>query len=313
MRENYTVVVMPPDGSTRSYIIGAWGWRFIVGCFVLLVLGVVSGFTWAVWLREQKQSVAVQLMTLEKNHAQTAVELEKARQYLDKVKALDADIRNVLFDESESPGLGQGGFGTDIPESPDVATTSTLSPSLLQDDEIADLNTLNYASLMLDRLQELHEGIEQKRSLYNGFPSILPLQTDPEKKNYWFSSGFGNRIHPLTGRKQFHKGLDISAKRGTCIIAPADGRVLSAETDQYLGRVIRLEHHSFQGKHVTVYGHMNEFAEGLKKGDPVKRRQVIGYVGRSGRTTGSHLHYEVSTDGIAKNPMHYIIRESKDI
>ncbi len=311
MKKNYTIVVMPPNGDTHSYVVGTWIWRLIFALSILLVLAVVSGVTWAVWLRGQKLDVDSKLTELRNDNQQKTEELEKAREYLDKIRELDADIRGVLFDDSESVGLGQGGFDADIPQEVDIAPLSSRDMTSPEDDAFPPADVAEYAQSIYSKTQKLYTHLEQKRSLYDGFPSIVPIQTSPGKKNFWFSSGYGYRTHPLTGLKQFHNGIDISARPGTPIIAPADGIVIFLEKQRYLGRAIKIEHQSFQGKHVTTYAHMKAFAKGLKVGDKVTRRQVIGYVGNSGRTTGYHLHYEVSTNGVVRNPIHYMIRGSE--
>ena len=116
------------------------------------------------------------------------------------------------------------------------------------------------------------------------------------------TDGFGTRNDPFTGRRAFHRGLDISARRGTPVKAPADGIVVFAGRNGGLGKTIRISHgFGF----TTVYGHLNEISVDL--GDEVHRGDVIGAVGNTGRSTASHLHYEVHEDGKAKDPLYYIL------
>jgi murein DD-endopeptidase MepM/ murein hydrolase activator NlpD len=116
------------------------------------------------------------------------------------------------------------------------------------------------------------------------------------------TDGFGSRPDPITGRRAFHRGLDISARRGTPVHAPADGIVVFAGNSGGLGRTLRISHgFGF----TTLYGHLHELRVDL--GDEVRRGDVIGTVGNSGRSTGSHLHYEVHEDGQAKNPLYFIL------
>jgi murein DD-endopeptidase MepM/ murein hydrolase activator NlpD len=116
------------------------------------------------------------------------------------------------------------------------------------------------------------------------------------------TDGFGRRKDPFTGRLAFHRGLDISARRGTPIEAPADGIVVYAGRNGGLGRTVRLSH---DFGFTTVYGHLDKIT--VEAGDVVHRGQEIGLLGNSGRSTGPHLHYEVHEDGIAKNPLYYIL------
>ena len=115
------------------------------------------------------------------------------------------------------------------------------------------------------------------------------------------TGSFGERIDPLNGEGAFHNGLDISTSYGEPVRAPAEGRVSFAETMTSYGRLIILEHsHGIS----TRYGHLSGFA--VTEGQWVQRGAVIGYVGRSGRTTGPHLHYEVRINDTPVNPHRYL-------
>ena len=116
------------------------------------------------------------------------------------------------------------------------------------------------------------------------------------------TDGFGTRNDPITGRRAFHRGLDISARRGTPVYAPADGVVVFAGRNGGLGKTIRISHgFGF----TTLYGHLHEMS--VELGDQVHRGDHIGAIGNTGRSTGSHLHYEVHEDGNAKDPLYFIL------
>jgi len=117
------------------------------------------------------------------------------------------------------------------------------------------------------------------------------------------TSGFGEREDPIIGggEGEFHKGVDIGSPDGTPVHAPADGRVVKAGPGTGYGREIEIDHGNGI---VTVYGHLSGY--NVTVGEQVVKGQVIGYVGHSGRTTGSHLHYEVQVHGTAVNPHRYL-------
>ena len=116
------------------------------------------------------------------------------------------------------------------------------------------------------------------------------------------TDGYGTRNDPITGRRAFHRGLDISARRGTPVYAPADGVVVSVGRNGGLGKTVRVSHgFGF----TTLYGHLHEITAEL--GDEIHRGEQIGTVGNTGRSTGSHLHYEVHADGKSVNPLYYIL------
>lgn len=115
------------------------------------------------------------------------------------------------------------------------------------------------------------------------------------------SSGFGMRRHPVTYVRSFHNGIDIRAKKGTEILSPADGIVLSAGRAGLLGNMVKIK----TDKGLSLYfGHMHKIK--CKKGQKISRGQLIGTVGSSGRATGPHLHFSVKADGKYANPVKYL-------
>jgi murein DD-endopeptidase MepM/ murein hydrolase activator NlpD len=117
------------------------------------------------------------------------------------------------------------------------------------------------------------------------------------------NSGFGEREDPVlgTGEGEFHKGVDIGSPDGTPVHAPAGGRVIKAAMGSGYGREIEIDHGNGI---VTLYGHLQGW--NVTEGQMVVKGEVIGFVGHSGRTTGSHLHYEVQIRGSAVNPHKYL-------
>jgi len=113
------------------------------------------------------------------------------------------------------------------------------------------------------------------------------------------SSGFANRVHPITGAWKAHKGIDFAAAMGTPIRASGDGVVDFAGVQGGYGNFIVLKHWA---NYTTAYGHMSRFAPGMRRGMSVKQGDVIGYVGSTGWSTGAHLHYEFRVANEARDP-----------
>ena len=130
-------------------------------------------------------------------------------------------------------------------------------------------------------------------------PTLWPV-TGP------ITSFFGQRIDPFNGEGAFHSGVDISCAYGQPVMAPADGTVTYADMHPGYGRMIEIDHGNGI---VTRYGHLSGFA--VADGQSVRRGQVIGYVGLSGRSTGPHLHYEVRVNDTPVNP-HQFLRATID-
>ncbi|TMP16242.1 M23 family metallopeptidase [Pseudoalteromonas sp. S2893] len=125
-------------------------------------------------------------------------------------------------------------------------------------------------------------------------PNSLPL---PAAK-YYISSNFGLRKDPMNNRRAFHKGVDLAGWHKTEIFAPADARVLRAGKNGGYGNFIELEH---KNGLVTRFGHLNKIK--VKKGQTIAKNEVIGLMGSTGRSTSTHLHYEVLLDGKHVNPL----------
>lgn len=114
------------------------------------------------------------------------------------------------------------------------------------------------------------------------------------------SSRYGKRKHPILGYTKMHRGVDFAAPKGTPIYAAGDGVIVALGRNGAYGKYVRIRHNS---QYTTAYGHLSRYAKGMESGRRVKQGQVIGYVGSTGRSTGPHLHYEVSYQGSQINPM----------
>jgi murein DD-endopeptidase MepM/ murein hydrolase activator NlpD len=114
------------------------------------------------------------------------------------------------------------------------------------------------------------------------------------------TSGFGWRIHPILGVRRFHYGVDLGAPRGTPVRAPTGGTVAACGREGAAGLFVRLRHDDHI---VTLYAHLDRFAELLHQGQAVQAGDVIAYIGSTGLSTGPHLYYEIRIDGRAVDPM----------
>ncbi len=146
-----------------------------------------------------------------------------------------------------------------------------------------------------EQLDQVEQHFDEQERRFGSTPTIAPVMGI-------ITDGFGRRTDPFTGRQAFHQGLDLAARRGTPVIATADGVVVFSGRDGGFGRVVKLSH-GFG--YTTVFGHLDKIL--VKPGDEVRRGDTIGLLGSSGRSTGPHLHYEVHVDGRAVNPLYYIL------
>jgi murein DD-endopeptidase MepM/ murein hydrolase activator NlpD len=174
------------------------------------------------------------------------------------------------------------------------AALTTVTPGLASPE-----NTFGVLKDLLQslesRLQTVRSNVDKRNSLAAATPSIWPTHG-------WLSSSMGNRADPLTGEKDFHPGLDISADKGDPVYATADGVVTSAAMAGNYGNLVVIDH----GYGIeTRYGHLSAFR--VRDSQTVKRGDLIGLVGATGRATGAHLHYEVRANGRILNPLQLLL------
>jgi murein DD-endopeptidase MepM/ murein hydrolase activator NlpD len=267
--------------STRAFVITA------SACVAILALSVVAIVTTgsAVTRRAEVARLRVenrQLSEVNQRLQETVVtvqgrldEFEERTSRLALAAGLDAEPVEYPDRGTSADQAGSGGPYDRLPGSPETL--------VLQGNEIRQ------------QLAEVEASLARQAESWAATPSIAPvsgLMTD----------GFGRRRDPFTGRRAFHKGLDISARRGTPVKAPADGVVVFTGRNGGLGKTVRIAHgFGF----TTVYGHLD--AIDVEPGDEIRRGEVLGALGNSGRSTGPHLHYEVHVDGKAANPLYYIL------
>lgn len=169
--------------------------------------------------------------------------------------------------------------------------------------EAARTGTTDSSDEEFRRLFASWQGLETNRTAIApvrrgtvSIPSLVPVTS-----SRLLSSGFGMRVHPVLGGYRAHKGIDLPASTGTPIRATADGKVGKADWFGGYGLYVQLEHGANME---TRYGHMSRIA--VAEGQSVRKGDIIGYVGTTGRSTGPHLHYEVRIAGEAVNPMPYM-------
>lgn len=178
------------------------------------------------------------------------------------------------------------------------ATLATIAPGLSSPED-----TLGLMKELLEglesRLRLVRSDVDKRNALAAATPSIWPAHG-------WLTSRTGSRVDPITGGPDTHPGLDISADRGTPIYATADGEVKTASYQGAYGNLVVLDH-GFGLE--TRYGHMSAF--NAKVGTRVKRGDLIGRVGSTGRATGPHLHYEVRVNGRVLNPLQLLLNQRR--
>lgn len=196
---------------------------------------------------------------------------------------------NIIAGIQPPPEGGEyGGVGNlnDVQQSTTSRALKQNLPSMQQKVKELDKNF----QLLMDHYENLS-------LLLASTPSIWPVRG-------YLSGYFRYRKDPFTGRNAFHQGIDISTPLGKPVIAPADGIVISASRNKGYGNIIVIKH---RFGYTTRYGHLSKFA--VRRGLGVKRGDVIGYIGHTGKATGPHLHYEVRINNKPVNPLNFILEE----
>jgi murein DD-endopeptidase MepM/ murein hydrolase activator NlpD len=155
------------------------------------------------------------------------------------------------------------------------------------------------AAVQSESFDQVKDMALDKEKMLASIPGIQPIANKDLKR---MASGYGRRIHPIYKVRKMHWGMDFSAKTGTPIFATGDGKISNDRKvgGSGYGKYVVIDHgYGYQ----TLYAHMSKVA--VKKGQKVKRGDIIGYVGNTGRSVAPHLHYEVVKDGKKINPINF--------
>ena len=315
MKNAYTILLMSSNqDSVRQFSINRWI-ALSVGLLFLLVFSLtinfaVSGIKHGIRYRAELQGEVASREELESAVERYETERQKIQKDLQDVHRMSEMVRRVLGIKGQGLlGQGGGGFSAEI-ESENESANSVLDaqPAAAPiSTNVIDGSLIDQIVQVKRRITPIYEHVKDNEETERAKPWILPILVPAEDEipSYWFSSEFGYRSHPLTGKPQFHNGLDIAAPWETPVIATADGVITVMTKDPFFGNMIEIEHRASQMK--TLYGHLKNHADGLQVGQQVKRDEIIGYVGNSGRSTGTHLHYGVFANSKWQNPKNHII------
>ena len=293
-KKKMTFMIVPHDGGKPVQIKTN---LFMLHTMVLVLGGLL---TWAAMVVAKDVNYQLAELTQQRfkdNMREIMDELETNRTLLTRMSAVDSQFRKLLKlgnrKEVVSQFDGMGG-----PTEEDSARFSQLLQE--KNDQLmhkvnSNLKLTNQQATQQEAsFKEISVFLDKQRSILSATPSIWPVKG-------WITSGFGKRASPLTGEPGRHMGVDIANEVNTPIRATADGIVTYAGWEAGYGRLIAIEHGY---GYSTRYGHCARID--VKVGDEVERGKIIGYVGSTGRSTGSHVHYEVRIHGMPVDPEKYL-------
>jgi murein DD-endopeptidase MepM/ murein hydrolase activator NlpD len=289
----YTFVIADRQtGVVRRLTISLWptvaGVAFIFSLPVLIGLGARWSATAAISdLQSTNAALQVENASYREATGQLAgqiSQLQSAVNLLDETNAVDPDAKSAM---DKLPAIVKSRAMGGAPGS--VVAPMLKSGFSSTDTALALLSELLGA--MSSRLDSVRDSVERRHALAAATPSIWPVAG-------WLSSSYGTRTDPFNDEKSFHPGLDISADYGAPVLATADGTIVSAGTSGAYGNMVVVDH----GFGITTkYGHLSRIA--VMADQPIRRGDILGYVGSTGRSTGPHLHYEIWMNGKLTNPM----------
>ena len=290
-KNKLTLMVVPDsDGVSRQLTVSV-ALIYSLLAFVLTVV-LVNVFLAADFFSAQVSDQELEKLRSENQHLNSKYEklrwdISEANDRYEDLIAKEIAIRTI-FDmpeiNADERQLGIGG------PTGKVSAIASETEKFARDTELEVDRLLRTSSFEVQKYAEVAQHLEGLKDRLDHTPSIWPTKG-------WLQDGYGYRSDPFTGYKTFHRGLDIAYPSGTPIVAAADGKVTRVGKMGNLGNVITIDHgYGF----VTRYGHLSKYE--VKRGQKISRGDVIGLMGKSGRVTGPHLHYEVWRNGKALNP-----------
>ena len=295
----YTLLILPKKDSSAKKISLSSTLVKGVSIFVMGLILFVMYFSYDYIhiRREQAELKRLKQQTVEQRKQieglvtkvdQFAVKMDDLRQFDKKIRIM----ANLVTGKDKEQLLGIGG---------PVSEENRLRSRMAADDKAMIAGIGRQVDRLMDDALSREQSfanllayLQEKKSLLASTPSIWPVAG-------WVTSEFGPRTSPFGSDKEFHKAIDIATRIGKPIQAPADGIVAEVAFQNDVGQMIRIDHgHGIS----TIYGHLSQAV--VRVGATVHKGDRIGYVGNTGRSTGSHLHYAVMLNGIPVNPRKYL-------
>lgn len=237
---------------------------------------------------------------LRDNYNEMEDELKSVLQQMKELEKRDNDVYRAIFEANPIPDSARA---KELADKLEAATVEKIKDNQLVASIIQTLNNLksriNAQKKSYDQVDEL---VKNKEELLSHTPAIQPVSNKDLSR---IASGFGSRIDPVYKTVKFHYGLDFAAPQGTPIYATADGTVTTAgSTGNGYGNHVIINHgYGYE----TLFGHMVRVK--VNNGQSVKRGEVIGWVGSTGKSTGPHCHYEVHKYGDKIDPIYFFYND----
>ena len=237
---------------------------------------------------------------LKDNYSDIKDRLQSVQQQMQELEKRDNDVYRAIFEATPIPDSARA---KEIENKLEIATVEKMKDNQLASSILTTLNNLsNRIAVQQKSYNEVDGLVKNKEQLLLHTPAIQPVSNKDLNR---IASGYGYRIDPVYKTTKLHAGLDFSAPQGTPIYATADGKVTTAGNmgNGYGNHVIINHGYGYE----TLFGHMVRVK--ARNGQMVKRGEVIGWVGSTGKSTGPHCHYEVHKNGEKINPIYFFFND----
>ena len=298
MSDHFTLMIIPSrkSGVKKISVSRVVIRNILIASLVAILVTLYVVYDYASIKRDRAELVRLRAQTKEQSQQfrDLAIKIDGFADRMEELRQFDKKIRILSADQTSRDrklplGIGGSDKETRVKELLDQDQQKLITGIR---EEIVKLN-----EDVNDReksFNELLNFLHEQKSILAATPSIWPVKG-------WVTSEFGVRESPFRTGVEFHKGLDISTRFGKEVVAPADGLVIVSAYDQQEGNFIKIDH----GRGLaTGFAHLSRMA--VKQGVRVKKGDIIGYVGDTGRSTGSHLHYSVFVNNVQVNPRKYL-------
>ena len=271
---------------------------FVLATFVTALAIVVLIFKFFGSPKEKMQAREIEYLRLQYKILDDR--LEDMEQLLEELEERDNDVYRVIFEANPIPSAARKSGFNRADRYEDMIGYKNSDVVLHVAGRLDTIaSQLYYQSVSYDKVFEL---ARKKSEMLACIPAIIPIKEAEIKQ---ISSYFGYRTDPIYKVTKYHSGMDFAASPGTDVYATGDGEVVKLESNYWgYGNIITIDH-GYGYK--TQYAHLNSFA--VKKGQKVKRGQLVGTVGNTGKATGPHLHYEVLKNDVQVDPIHFFFND----
>jgi murein DD-endopeptidase MepM/ murein hydrolase activator NlpD len=298
MSDHFTLMIIPgrKSGVKKISVSKVVIRNILIASLVAILAALYVVYDYASIKRDRAELVRLRTQTKEQSQQfrDLAIKIDGFTDRMEQLRQFDKKIRILSADQTSRDKklpLGIGGSDKEMRVKEFInqdqqKLITGIRESIAKLNEDANDREKSFAELLIF----LHE----QKSILAATPSVWPVKG-------WVTSEFGVRESPFRSGVEFHKGLDVSTRFGKEVVAPADGLVIVSAYDPQDGNFIKIDH----GRTLaTGFAHLSQRA--VKQGMRVKKGDIIGYVGDTGRSTGSHLHYSVFVNNVPVNPRKYL-------